>query len=161
MVRRPARSAVLAGRRRPLRRANAGAVTHGVDSVLNLRYLSGQLLRISSSLFCAGLFYSAWLAAFLLAYKLENATVQVIFGLLAPAVTAMGFSVGIVIFEHLAKTSKSRFYRIFTWAFIGCAIGAGIVYWFGPMLIVFGMFGAGTASIALKEIVEYPGSKRA
>jgi hypothetical protein len=30
----------------------------------------------------------------------------------------------------------------------------------GPMLIVFGMFAAGTASVALKEIVEYIERKR-
>jgi hypothetical protein len=36
---------------------------------------------------------------------------------------------------------------------IGCAIGAAVVYWFGPMLIVFGMFAAGTASVALREVM--------
>ena len=45
------------------------------------------------------------------------------------------------------------FSRILVWPLIGCAVGAGIVYWFGPMLIVFGMFVAGTASVALRETV--------
>lgn len=73
---------------------------------------------------------------------------------------AMGFSVGILVIEHLTGTSRTGFYRVFLWAFVGCALGAGIVYWFGPMLIVFGMFAAGTATIALKEIVEFLGTKR-
>ena len=44
---------------------------------------------------------------------------------------------------------------------IGCALGAVAVIWFGPMLIVFGMFVAGTASIALREMVSFSESKRA
>lgn len=34
----------------------------------------------------------------------------------------------------------------------GCAIGGGIVWGFGPMLIVFGMFAIGTLSVVLHEV---------
>jgi hypothetical protein len=99
------------------------------------------------------MFYSVWLAAFLLAAKLGSSVLEVIGWLSAPVATATGFATGIAIFEHLTRTSKTKFFRIFTWPLIGCAIGAGVVYWFGPMLIVFGMLAAGTASVALREVV--------
>jgi DNA-3-methyladenine glycosylase I len=41
----------------------------------------------------------------------------------------------------------------FFWQFEPCSIGAGVVFWHGPMLIVFGMFVAGTMSVVLREVV--------
>jgi hypothetical protein len=32
-------------------------------------------------------------------------------------------------------------------------MGAAAVFWFGPMLIVFGMFAAGMASLVLREVI--------
>jgi len=71
----------------------------------------------------------------------------------APVVTAAGFAAGIILIDLIAKTGKIRFVRIYVWPLAGCAIGAGIVFPFGPMLIVFGMFGLGTASVLLREIL--------
>jgi hypothetical protein len=71
--------------------------------------------------------------------------------ILSPVVTALGYALGIVLGERLTKASPTRFDRILIWPLIGCAIGAGIVVWFGPMLIVFGMFLLGTASVILRE----------
>jgi hypothetical protein len=67
--------------------------------------------------------------------------------------TAAGFALGVTIVERLTRTSRTRFLRIFVWPLIGCALGAGAVYWFGPMLIVFGMFAVGAASIVLREVI--------
>jgi hypothetical protein len=39
------------------------------------------------------------------------------------------------------------------WPLIGCSLGAAAVFWFGPMLIVFGMFVAGTASVVVREVL--------
>ena len=55
---------------------------------------------------------------------------------------------------------KSKFLNIFKWSLIGCAIGAGAVVWFGPMLIVFGMFLVGMVSVALREIISLRRYKR-
>ena len=123
------------------------------EAAVDLRCLWGAFVRVTLSLFCAGIFYFGWLAAFLLAAELGSSILEVIGWLSAPVATATGFATGIAIFEHLTRTSKTKFFRIFTWPLIGCAIGAGAVYWFGPMLIVFGMFAAGTASVALREVV--------
>jgi hypothetical protein len=113
--------------------------------------LARAFARVISSLLFAGIFYSAWLAAFLLTVGLDNPVLEAIAWLSAPAATAAGFATGIAIFERLTGASRPRFLHILAWPLIGCAIGAGAVYWFGPMLIVFGMFAAGTASVALRE----------
>jgi hypothetical protein len=113
------------------------------------------LARIACALLCAGLFYAAWLALFLLTPNPDSAVVEAILWLLAPLMTAAGFALGIALFERLAGQSRTAFLRIFLWPLFGCAIGAGVVYWFGPMLIVFAMFAAGTASIALREVYLY------
>ena len=110
-------------------------------------------VRVALSLLCAGVFYSAWLAAFLLVDRLDSAVVETILWLSAPVATAAGFAAGVIAVERLTGAGKTGFWRIFLWPLIGCAIGAASVYWFGPMLIVFGMFAAGTASLVLREVV--------
>jgi hypothetical protein len=120
---------------------------------MNPRTLGRIFAKVTVSLLCAGLFYSIWLAAFLLATNVDTPAVETVAWLSAPVVTAAGFAVGVAAFERLTRASQTSFLRIFVWPLIGCTLGAGIVYWFGPMLIVFGMFGAGTASIALRETI--------
>ncbi len=122
-------------------------------------YWRGVLLRVALALAGAGVFYVAWLAVFLLAVKLEVAVIETALWLLAPLVTAAGFAAGVVTAERGARGSK--FSRVLTWPLAGCIIGAGAVYWFGPMLIVFGMFVAGTASVALREIQVWRKGSRA
>jgi hypothetical protein len=71
---------------------------------------------------------------------------------MAPATTAAGFALGIALSERLAGQRRTALLRLFLWPLVGCAIGAGVVYWFGPMLTVFAIFAAGTASLALREL---------
>lgn len=111
-----------------------------------------MLARIACSLLGAGLFYAAWMVLFLLTSGSASPFLQAILWLLAPVMTAAGFALGVVLLDRLAGHSRIAFLRIFPWPLVGCAVGAGIVYWFGPMLIVFAMFAAGTASIALREV---------
>jgi len=122
---------------------------------VNLKCLLRALTKIILSLLFAGVFYFAWMASFLLTASLDSAVLEVSLWLLAPVITALGFTVGMFAFERLTKTGNTGFFRLFVWPLIGCAIGAGIVYWFGPMLIVFGMFMTGTAGVALKEVVQF------
>jgi hypothetical protein len=114
--------------------------------------LWGTLARSACSLLCAGLVYAAWLALFLLIISRASPFVEAILRLLTLVTTAAGFALGITLFERLAAHSRTAFFRILIWPLVGCAVGAGVVYWFGPMLIVFGMFAAGTVSIALREV---------
>ena len=117
------------------------------------RKLWKALGRIAASLPCAGIFYLAWLAAFIVAARLENAVVEGVLWASAPLATAAGFATGIVLYDRLIGVPRLPFLRVLVWPLVGCAIGAGAVYWFGPMLIVFGMFAVGTASVALREVM--------
>ena len=65
----------------------------------------------------------------------------------------MGFATGISIHEHVNQVRKVAFPSVLVWPLLGCAVGAVASYWRGPMLIVFGMFGVGTASVVLRELV--------
>lgn len=112
-----------------------------------MEYWRGALVRVALALAGAGVFYVAWLAAFLLLGRLEVAVIEAALWLLAPVATAAGFATGVVVAER-----GSKFSRVLRWPLVGCVIGTGAVYWFGPMLIVFGMFAAGTASVVLREL---------
>lgn len=120
---------------------------------MNLTSLCGVFIRVILSVVFAGIFYTGWLAVALTAFKSgpDSLIFKAIIWLAAPVVTALGFAMGVFIFELLPGTRKSKLLNIYKWSLIGCAIGTGAVVMFGPMLIVFGMFAAGAASIALRE----------
>lgn len=112
------------------------------------------LARIASSLLGGGMLYSVWMAAFLSTVDLGNQLLTLTLWLLAPILTAIGFAVGVLVFDRLTAIRRMSFLSVLVWPLVGCVMGAGVVYWFGPMLIVFGMFLAGTASVAIMEIVK-------
>jgi hypothetical protein len=122
---------------------------------MDLRRSWRAIIRIAFSLVCAIIFYITWMAAFILVTRLDSPMLETMLWLLAPVITAAGFAAGITVRERLAGQKRPRFLRIFLWPLIGCAIGAGLVYSFGPMLIVFAMFFTGTASMALREMVGF------
>jgi len=109
--------------------------------------------RVAASLLGAAVSYSAWLAVFLLTVKERGSIWEALLWLLSPLATALGFAAGVSVAERLAGDRRSSFGRLLIWPLLGCAVGAGVVYWFGPMLIVFGMFVMGTASIAVREVL--------
>lgn len=120
---------------------------------MSRRALWGVFIRIAASTLCGGIAYVIWLAVFLLISGLKSPAVEVLGWMSGPVVTAAGFASGVAISERLTKARGSRFLRIFVWPLIGCTFGAAVAYWFGPMLIVFGMLAFGTASIALREMI--------
>ncbi len=136
---------------------------------MNLRPLCGIFIRVILSVVFTGIFYIGWMAVAIPAFKLvlnevegsglDSLILKALIWLAAPLTTAAGFATGVAIFELFPGTRKSKFLNIFKWSLIGCAIGAGAVVWFGPMLIVFGMFLIGTASIALRELVRIKKTK--
>ena len=112
-----------------------------------------KTLRVACSVLCAGATYFVWMAAFI---SLKDTGGQVITALLwvaAPVATALGFAVGAALHERLTEGRHDRFRRVYLWPLVGCSIGAAVVFPFGPMLIVFGMFLMGTASMILRELV--------
>jgi len=122
---------------------------------MTTKRLLGILVRVGLSVIFAGIFYIGWLAIAIPTLKQEFGGlfvfVKAVIWILAPIVTGLGFAAGSKIFELLPGTDKSRFWETYKWCLAGCAIGGGIVWLFGPMLIVFGMFAAGTMCVVLHE----------
>jgi hypothetical protein len=121
---------------------------------MNIRLLCGVFVKVILSVIFAGIFYTAWMAVSIIEFRsgLDSIVLKIFLWLIGPIVTALGFATGIVISERVLRSrEKSKFLNIFKWSLAGCAIGAGSVVWFGPMLIVFGMFTFGTAAIAVRE----------
>jgi hypothetical protein len=120
---------------------------------MQIRSLTGALTRVVVSLLFAGLFYTGWLAVFLGAFKNSTGPAKAVWWMIAPVVTAAGFAVGLMVSERLTQPRREGFIRMFIWPLVGCILGAVVVVWFGPMLIVFGMFLVGTGSVTLREFV--------
>ncbi len=120
---------------------------------MNLKSLFVFISKMLISILSAGFFYIAWLALFLTIIRLDIAFVNVFGWLIAPLATALGFALGVYLFETISKRQKNGFFELLIWPLIGCIVGALIVVWFGPMLIVFGMFALGTFSVLCREIV--------
>lgn len=111
------------------------------------------LLRVVCSVLCAGGTYFVWMATFIFLRDAGGQAVRALLWLVAPVVTALGFAVGAALHERLAEGRSDSFARVYLWPLVGCSVGAAAVFPFGPMLIVFGMFLMGTASMILRELV--------
>jgi len=118
-----------------------------------VRFAWQMLVRVAASLVGGGVGYTCCLAAFLLFGRSSGPVVQAILWFAMPVVTAAGFAAGVTLWDRLSGTRATRFLRAFPWPLVGCAIGAGVVYPFGPMLIVFGMFIGGPISILLRDLL--------
>lgn len=92
------------------------------------------------------------MAVFFITKGSSGLIVEYLLWALAPVFTAAGFATGILVLDRIAGTRTAKFLSIFIWPLVGCAIGAIVVYWFGPMLIVFGMFVCGSLGITIREI---------
>jgi hypothetical protein len=112
-------------------------------------------VKIAVGTFAAGLFYFIWLGAYLLVVDYGETVLDTVMYLAAPVITGAGFALGVEMVERRSGGKEAEFIHVFAWTVAGCAVGAGIVYWFGPMLIVFGMFLGGVASLVLRELVFY------
>ncbi len=120
---------------------------------MNVKNIFGLFVRLVVSVAFAGIFYVGWMAVAIPILKSGPLVAKALCWLLAPVVTAGGFALGITIFELVPGTRKSKVRDIVLWPLSGCAIGAVVVFFFGPMLIIFGMFALGATSILVKELV--------
>lgn len=116
--------------------------------------LSGIFTRVVLSVFFAGIFYIGWMAVAIPVLKSDlDMPIRIVFWMLAPIVTGFGFAAGHKTSELFVTAEKSHFGKLCMWYIAGCAFGGGIVFPFGPMLIVFGMFAVGTLSVIVHEIL--------
>lgn len=114
---------------------------------MNTKVLVRILIKVSLSLLVGGIFYTLWLVIFQLTNSFNSLLIEYVLWLLSPVVTAMGFTVGYKIYEQFKNTKGETIWHILIWALIGCILGALVVYWFDPMLIVFSMLLVGTISM--------------
>jgi hypothetical protein len=108
-------------------------------------------LRIALSVLLAGLSFAVWLALFLVTKDVDSVVLRGVLWFLSPVFTAFGFACGAVLANRITSGRGYPFRRVFLLAVFACAVGAVSVFWIGPMLIVFAMFFAGTASVAALE----------
>ena len=121
----------------------------------NMRHLFSLVVSTIVSVICAGVTYFVWMGLFILLADSVGSLVKGILWLAAPVATAMGFATGVFIYERVAGTRKGAFASILIWPLLGCSIGALVICWRGPMLIVFAMFAFGTVSVILRELILY------
>jgi hypothetical protein len=95
------------------------------------------------------------MAVFLLTMNIRGKFLEIVIWVVAPIVTGTGFALGVAVFDRLAGVRDSRSLSILLWPVAGCCLGAGTAYWFGPMLIVFGMFLIGTVSVIVLEMIRF------
>ena len=116
-----------------------------------MRHIFRHAAEVAISVLSAGVLYFLWLGAFLLLSDRAGPVIMGVLWVLAPVVTAAGFALGVAAADRILRSRSGPLARIFLWPLAGCAVGAAAVYWYGPMLIVFGMFVAGTASVVLRQ----------
>ncbi len=108
-------------------------------------------LRVAVSLLLAGVFYLAWMSVFILTYHSAGPGVRAFLWIAGPPVVAAGFALGLMLFRWKARRRRIEFLRCYIWPLVGCAIGTAVVFPFGPMLIVFGIFILGTLAVTIYE----------
>ena len=111
------------------------------------------IIRVVFSLVGAGIFQLVWLAFCIPAFNIDSLALRVIGWTSGPIIVGTGFATGAWVSERLGTTRRTTFLNTFARSVVACSIGAGVVFWYGPMLIVFGMFVAGTVSVVLREVV--------
>ena len=115
-----------------------------------------SFLRIIISSLFGGVFYFFWMGIYLISLP-KDRIFEGILWIAAPMITGIGFALGISLYDRLAKHERVSFFRVLVWPLVGCVLGALIIYWSGPMLIVFTMLSPGIVSIILREIIYFGG----
>ena len=112
-----------------------------------------SVTRVLISFLGAGLSNFIWLAAFLtFSEKPPGGPVSWLLWCLAPPITALGFSYGIILFDYYVSKNRIPLLSVLPLPLVGCVIGAAVAFQFGPMFIGFGMFALGAIAVLLREV---------
>jgi len=134
-----------------------GTVTTVVSTqVMTTKRLLAIVVRVALSVLLAGVFYTGWMAVAIPTIKagFGGWIVKVALWILAPIVIGFGFALGPKIYDLFSPAArKSSLWKAYKRCLAGCAIGGGVLCLFGPMLIVFGMFAAGTLMVAVHAVI--------
>lgn len=91
--------------------------------------------------------YALWLFLFLL-YARDGGPMRPVLWVLAPIVTALGFTCGVALVERPWERRGVSLARSLGWPLAGCVIGGVITAAFGPMWIGMGLLVGGGLSVA-------------
>jgi hypothetical protein len=123
-----------------------------IKNVTTSRSLWRFGVRLGASLLSASVFYTVWMGVFISLASREGSVLNLVLWLAAPVVTSAGFAVGLILLRRRDDRHPGvAFAKACVAPLVGCAVGAGAVFPFGPMLIVFGMFVVGTTAVAIDE----------
>ena len=112
-----------------------------------------SITGVVTSFLGAGLFNFIWLAAFLtFAGKPPRGPVSWLLWCLAPPITALGFSYGIILFDYYVSRTRNALLSVLQLPLVGCVIGAVVIFPIGQMFIGFGMFAFGGIAVLLREV---------
>lgn len=117
--------------------------------------------RLVSSYFGAGVFHFLWLVTFLtIGGKPPRGFVGGLLWCLAPVVTAVGFSYGIIVYDLISLRIRRTLFSVLPWPLAGCVVGGAAIFPFGPMFIGVVMFLLGGVTVVLREAYLSRKSKR-
>lgn len=111
-----------------------------------------MLARAIISIISASIFYFGWLALFLLSLRLDMDFAEAIVWMLAPAVTAAGFTLGLLMATRRDGV-RERFTSVYLWPLTGCVLGTAAIFWLGAMFIAGGMLAGGAAAMIFRELL--------
>lgn len=114
-----------------------------------------MFIRVAMGVLAGGIGYVLWLILFLLLTPTD--TWRTVMWGLAPVVTAIGYAVGGYMGEDVTQVRRSPWWVLLLWPLIGCGVGAALVFRRGPSALILGVFGAGTLSMVIREIVRPDG----
>lgn len=109
-----------------------------------------KVLKIGTAVVLGAVFYLMGLSVFLATQPAANEVIDFLRWAFLPVIAAVGFALGIWVFE---RKPGSRFSRILVWTLVGCVVPSMIVVPFGAMLIVFALCSGGTLSVILREVL--------
>lgn len=112
-----------------------------------------SITRVVASFLGAGLFNFIWLAAFItFAGKPPGGAVSWLLWCLAPPITSVGFSYGIILFDYWFSKRRTPLFSVLPLILAGCVVGAVVIIPIGQMFIGFGMFVFGGLGVLLREV---------
>ncbi len=114
-----------------------------------------SLVRAVAASIGAVLFYCAWLALVLSVVPRSAFPLPLAPVLTAAVTTAAGFWLGTLLGDRLTRRPLTGKLQACLWPLAGCLVGALVVYPFGAMLTVFGMFGVGATAVVAHEVLEW------
>jgi hypothetical protein len=111
------------------------------------------IARVFISFLCAGLANFIWLAAFLtFSEKPPGGPASWLLWFLAPPTIALGYSLGIILFDWYALRCKGSLFSVLPLPLAGCVIGAVLAFQLGPMFIGFGTLAIGGIAVVIREV---------